>query len=258
MNRPTIIGDCFEQWVKYAKGKQTIAFAPSVMFSKNLVDDFLSKGVSAKHLDGETDSIEREQAVRDYSAGKITLLSNCNLFVEGFNVPRVEAMLNCKPTKSLARYLQAVGRVLRKAEGKEFAIILDQVNACLEHGLPDDEYEFSLDDREGKRAKKGDKADAPTKVCLSCFAANHAINRYCKNCGAPFVVKERTGPSQIDGDLTEVDKAEFRKRRKMEEKSAKTLDEQIALGVARGYKNPEYWARMKFKYKNMKKGDAEK
>ena len=174
------------------------------------------------------------------------LLSNCNLFVEGFDVPSVEAMLNCKPTKSLARYLQAIGRVLRYVEGKK-AIIIDQVNACKEHGFPRDEIEWSLDEREKKRAKKGDKPESPTKVCGTCLCANHAAHRFCDNCGAAFEIKERTGPDQIDGDLQEVNEAEFKKRRKLEEKNAKTLEELIQVGVARKYKNPRYWAEMKFK-----------
>ena len=249
MEKPTIVGDCYEKWAKYAYGKKTIAFAPSVQFSKNLVESFQSRGISARHLDGNTDSYERDKAIREYASGDVMLLSNCNLFVEGFDVPSVEAMLNCKPTKSLARYLQAIGRVLRPSEGKEKAIIIDQVNACMEHGFPRDEIEWSLDEREKKRAKKGDKPESPTKVCGTCLCANHAAHRFCDNCGAAFEIKERSGPDQIDGDLEEVNEAEFKKRRKLEEKNVKSLEEAIQLGVQRGYKNPRWWAENKYRYK---------
>lgn len=249
MNKPTIIGDCFDKWSQYAHGKKTIAFTPSVQFSKNLVESFLLKGISAKHLDGETPSEERERSLKEYADGKIIMLSNCNLFVEGFDDPGTEAMINCKPTKVLSRYLQAIGRILRVSEGKDKAIIIDQVNGCYDHGLPDDDFEWTLDDREKKKHKKGDKPEAPVKICQSCFSANHAVNRFCINCGAAFEVKQRTGPDEIDGDLEEINKADFRKRRKMEEKNLKSMDDAIALGAARGYKNPKYWAALKYKNK---------
>jgi len=245
MNKPTIIGDCFEQWSKYASKLQTIAFSPNILFSEGLVDKFKAQGVNACHVDGTTPSSDREKIIQDYSSGKIQFLSNCNLFTEGFDVPNIGCILDAAPTMSIARHLQKNGRGLRTAQGKDKLIVLDQWNGYLRHGLIDDERDWSLEGR-NKTNKKGNKNEAPTKRCPTCFAANSSFNAYCTNCGTPFEIKKRTGPDQIDGDLAEVDKAEFRKMKKIEERKAQSLEELIEIGVARGYKNPAFWAKMKF------------
>lgn len=245
MNKPTIVGDCFEQWSRYANGLQTIAFSPNILFSESLVEQFRQRGVSAYHVDGNTPQGDRERIISAYADGKIQFLSNCNLFIEGFDVPNIGCILDAAPTMSMARHLQKLGRGLRTSQGKDRLIVLDQWNGYLRHGLIDDDRDWSLEGR-GSSKKKGQKNEAPTKRCPACFAANSSFNAYCTNCGHAFEIQKRTGPEQIDGDLKELDKAEFRKLRKKEEKLAETLEDLIEIGVARGYKNPAYWARMKF------------
>jgi hypothetical protein len=71
------------------------------------------------------------------------VLTNCNLFVEGVDVPALETCVLLRPTKSLSLYLQAVGRALRPAEGKT-ALILDHVGACAMHGMPDEEHVWTF------------------------------------------------------------------------------------------------------------------
>ena len=215
MNKPNIVGDCFEQWVKYAKGLQTIAFSPNILFSESLVDKFRSNGVNAYHVDGKTPALEREKIINAYSEGKIQLLSNCNLFIAGFDVPKISCILDAAPTMSLARHIQKNGRGLRTAANKDKLIIIDQWNGYLRHGLIDDERDWELAGKD-KTNKRGNKNDTPTKRCNVCFAANNSFNAFCTNCGSPFEVSKRSGPEQIDGDLAEIDKAEFRKLRKKE------------------------------------------
>lgn len=239
---PKIVGDYYAVWAKHALNKKTIVFAPTVNISKYIVETFLRNGVEARHLDAETPKHERDQAIKDYAAGKITVLSNVRLFTEGFDVPSIECVMLTRPTKSLALYLQMVGRALRPQEGKDYAIILDQVNSCVEHGLPDDEFEWSLDAREGKRKSKTTAAEAPVKVCQSCFAANNSFNSFCTNCGAPFEVKKRGGPEQVEGELSEIDKEKFRKNNSKEQGMAQTMEQLVELGIKRGYKNPKAWA----------------
>jgi DNA repair protein RadD len=245
MNKPTIVGDCFEQWNKYSRNLQTIAFSPNILFSESLVEQFRSRGVSAHHVDGTTPAGDRERIISAYAKGEIQFLSNCNLFIEGFDVPNIGCILDAAPTMSVARHLQKLGRGLRTAAGKEKLIVLDQWNGYLRHGLIDDDRDWSLEGRDSTK-KKNNKNETPTKRCPACFAANSSFNAYCTNCGHAFEVQKRTGPEQIDGDLQELDKAEFKKLRKKEEKNIKSLDEAIELGVLRGYKNPRFWAIKKY------------
>jgi len=251
---PKIVGDYFEVWQKNAFNKKTIVFAPSVNISKHITQTFLNNGVEAKHLDAETPKQERDQAIKDYASGKITLLSNVKLFTEGFDVPSIECVMLTRPTKSLALYLQMVGRALRPQEGKTHAIILDQVNSCIEHGLPDEDFEWSLKPREKKKSSKsGAEKISGVKVCTSCFSANLSFNLYCTNCGAEFDIKKRNGPEHVEGELSEVDKENFRKKAKAEQGKARTMQELTELGIKRGYKNPKAWAYMIMKSRGVKR-----
>jgi superfamily II DNA or RNA helicase len=236
-----IVGDYFSVWNKHAKGKKTIVFAPTIEASKIIVSRFMENGVRAAHVDGETSNEERRSILRRFAAGEITVISNIKLFTEGLDIPAIECVMLCRPTRSLSLYLQMLGRGLRPSPDKAYTIILDQVNACREHGLPDDEREWSLDGR--KKKKKSDSENAsPVKICQTCFAANESFNHFCTNCGAPFEIKMRQGPEQVDGELEEIKKEQFRKEQKRIQAQAKTLDDLIKIGIERKYKNPRFWA----------------
>lgn len=242
---PKIVGEFYTTWAKHAFNKKTIAFAPTVSVSKNIVNSFLENGVNAAHVDAETPKDERRNIILEYAKGNITLLSNVKLFTEGFDVPSIECVMLTRPTKSLALYLQMVGRALRPEPNKTHAIILDQVNVCTEHGLPDDNFNWSLDDRPHKqKAKQAHDDDlGPVKICENCFAANRSFNLFCENCGHKFEIKPRKQLEQVDGDLSEINKDEFRAKLKKDQGQAKTLEQLIELGKSRGYKNPGAWAR---------------
>ena len=67
---------------------------------------------------------------------EIEVLVSVDLFSEGFDCPDVEFIQLARPTLSLAKYMQMVGRGLRVAEGKEYCVILDNVGLYKRFGLP--------------------------------------------------------------------------------------------------------------------------
>lgn len=136
MDTPAKIRSAFEEWTRHAAGKLTVAFAVNIQHSKNLVAYFRSQGVAAAHLDGTTPEAERQSILARFSRGEIIYLSNVGIVTEGFDVPAIECVQLLRPTKSLALYLQMVGRALRPAEGKEYALVLDHANCVIEHGFP--------------------------------------------------------------------------------------------------------------------------
>ena len=66
----------------------------------------------------------------------IDVLVSVDLFSEGFDCPDVEFIQLARPTLSLAKYMQMVGRGLRVTEGKEYCVILDNVGLYKRFGLP--------------------------------------------------------------------------------------------------------------------------
>ena len=68
--------------------------------------------------------------------GPIQVLVNVDIFSEGFDCPDVEFVQLARPTLSLAKYLQMVGRGLRVARGKKNCVIIDNVGLYRVFGLP--------------------------------------------------------------------------------------------------------------------------
>lgn len=239
MDRPSITGDAVAHYRKLADGKRAVVFCTSVEHSQHVVAQFRAAGVPAEHVDGETDPRERDASLRRFESGETLILSNVELFGEGVDIPGIECAILLRPTQSLALYLQQVGRALRPAPGKAEAIILDHAGNALRHGLPDDERTWSLDGAK-KKSRKADPDDVPVKQCPKCFAVVRAQVQRC-DCGHVWIPQGRMVDEQA-GELQEIDPAVLRRQRMTEQGSARSLEELIKLGVARGYKNPRAWA----------------
>jgi len=237
MDKPQIVGDAIGHYKRLCSGKRAVVFAAGIENSKNIVAEFLSHGIPAEHVDGSMTSEMRDGAVERFRQGKTLILSNADLFGEGFDVPAIEAAILLRPTKSLSLHLQQVGRALRPAPGKAEAIILDHAGNSLVHGLPDDLREWSLEDREKKR--RAERAEVSIRQCPECFYVYRPAAK-CPSCGYVHPIKARE-IEVVEGTLTEVKaipRAKFR-----EQGSANSLEALIQLGRQRGYKSPEFWAR---------------
>lgn len=240
IDKPGITGDAVRHYQQLAPGKQAIVFCVSIQHSRHMVDQFRAAGVRAEHLDGTEDRNRRRQIVDAFGRGEIRVLSNVELFGEGFDVPAAEVAILLRPTQSLGLHLQQVGRVLRPAPGKESAIILDHAGNCLRHGLPDDDREWTLEGR-----KKGTAIKAPpVRQCPVCFTC-HRPTPQCPTCGHVYGAQPREVEERA-GDLEEVNKAEVKRLRRdlqlREQAGAKTIEDLTEIGRARGYQNPERWA----------------
>ena len=91
--------------------------------------DCLSASASKEALAGSTSSLNS-------TSDDIEVLVSVDLFSEGFDCPDVEFIQLARPTLSLAKYMQMVGRGLRVAKGKEYCVILDNVGLYKRFGLP--------------------------------------------------------------------------------------------------------------------------
>jgi superfamily II DNA or RNA helicase len=134
-------------------------------------------------------------------------------------------------------YMQQVGRALRPKD--QPAVILDHAGNIARHGLPDDDREWTLEGK-AKDKKKASSTPAP-RICVSCFAAFASSASACPHCGTA-VAREQRVLSENDGELVEVDPAELRRQRAMQEARAETIDDWIGIARARGYAKPEAWA----------------
>ena len=87
-------------------------------------------------------------------SAKLKILITVDLFGEGFDCPDVEFIQLARPTLSLSKYLQQVGRGMRVFDGKKYCLILDNVGLYRLFGLPSDDRDWQAM-FEGSMAGKG-------------------------------------------------------------------------------------------------------
>lgn len=136
LNRNTNIERLYRSIEQFAAGKRGIVYAVSIDHARRIAEYYSSKGVNAVPIDSRTPAAERKRLVEDFKSGRIKVLVNVDIFSEGFDCPDVEFVQMARPTLSLAKYLQQVGRGLRKSEGKEACVLIDNVGLYRVFGLP--------------------------------------------------------------------------------------------------------------------------
>lgn len=232
VDTPRITGDAVTHYVRFCNRQRAVAFCISVAHAQHVADTFNSCGIPSASIDGTLDPEVRKQRVEDLTAGKILVLTSCELISEGFDLPAVNAAILLRPTQSLSMHLQQVGRALRPYPGKANAIILDHVGNCLRHGLAEQERDWDLSGRE-KRLKKSSLVE--TKQCSKCFAI--FAGTVCPQCGAQREIAARE-IEEVDGELQRLSIEDISKKRedRREEGKCKTLDDFRALAKQRGYK----------------------
>jgi superfamily II DNA or RNA helicase len=247
VDTPKLVGDIIEHWHKLAEGRRTIVYATGVAHSVHLRDEFRRAGVVAEHLDGSTPLEERDAILKGLAAGKIEVVTNCAVLIEGFDCPDIGALVLARPTKSLGLFRQMIGRALRPAPGKVDAIILDHSGAVFAHGLPDDPITWTLSD--DKRAENKAHAargthKAPALVdCPECHAVRFE-GQPCPACG--WRPQPKAAPVEvIDGELAHYDRQGRRVVPGQSESEKRRFFAELRYVVAsRGYKPG--WAAHKF------------
>ena len=135
MDLPKLVGDVVTHWHRLGENRKTVVFATGVEHSIHIRDEFRRSGVWCEHIDGTTPKEERREILERLSEGKVQIVANCMVLTEGWDQPDVACVILARPTKHMGLYRQMVGRVLRPAEGKTDALVLDHAGATLEHGF---------------------------------------------------------------------------------------------------------------------------
>lgn len=231
MDSADIIGGIVKNYQQYAQDKRAICYCINRAHSEHVARLFREAGIRAVHVDGETPRRERAQAIEDFRAGRIQVLTNAELFGEGFDVPKMEAVILARPTASLTLYIQQAMRAMRPdADNPEKrAVIIDHVGNVFRHGLPDEDHEWSLEVKKKKRQMR----EAPIRVCPACFAAMPIGSRTCPRCGCVMQAPERT-IKEKEGELVKIEELR-RKKKRQEVGRARTVAELEEIARKRGY-----------------------
>ena len=113
-----------------------IVYAAGVRHAYNVAKAFQDAGMKARGVSGETPKRELARILAAYERGEIDVLVNAQLLAEGWNSHRATVCMHLAPTASKRVYQQRVGRVTRRAPGKEAGIVVDFVHPATTHDDP--------------------------------------------------------------------------------------------------------------------------
>lgn len=189
MSKSAIVDSIVEEWLLNASELSTVVFAVTVEHSKQLTEKFRAAGVVAEHLDGSTALETRRAILARVESGETRVLCNVGVAVEGLDIPRLKCCVLARPTKSLARAIQMMGRVRRPWNGvtariHDHAFVIRGPNGK-GHGAPDDERDYQL--TAGTEKPAGELGSLTQ--CPKCFA--YIEGTRCAECGADRPVTER-------------------------------------------------------------------
>ena len=154
MDTPESVEHLYKSYCQYAKGKKGIVYAINREHAQHISDYYEKRGVRCCWIEALTPAADRQQMVEDYRQGRIDVIVNVDIFSEGFDCPEVEFIQLARPTLSLSKYLQQVGRGMRVMARKDFVVILDQVGMYQTFGMPTEERNWELLFR-GKESGRG-------------------------------------------------------------------------------------------------------
>ena len=192
--------------IRYAANKKGITYAIDIAHAEHIAEAYRQHGINAVAISSKTPFEERKEIIERFKetsidckpnyaslsltkpldtdvsnkadstdntpltqTNNIQVLVNVDLFGEGFDCPDVEFIQLARPTLSLAKYLQQVGRGMRVFEGKKYCLILDNVGLYRLFGLPSDDRDWQamFDGRMAGKGVLNDDADGLYNVAYS-------------------------------------------------------------------------------------------
>ena len=136
LNKRPSIERLYNCVMEYAHNRKGFVYAININHARSIAEYYQSQGVHAVAIDSHTPVKERERIISSFRSGGLQVLVNVDIFSEGFDCPDVEFIQLARPTLSLAKYLQMVGRGLRPSKGKKNCMIIDNVGLYRVFGLP--------------------------------------------------------------------------------------------------------------------------
>ncbi len=230
MQTQEVYGNTVANWERLASHCKTIVYCATVEASITTSNEFVSKGYKSVSLDGKTSADERNRAVEAFRNGEVQILCNCQLFSVGFDIPDCDCVVLLRPTQSLPVFIQQSMRSMRYMPDKT-ALIIDHVGNVYQHGLPDDNREWSLE------TKKKQENLIKVRECKVCFAVLDAQMQFCPYCDSKLTVAvEKKGTKLVEIDLVELERVENLQKTHLNDAVLTTWEQVVDFQKAKKYK----------------------
>lgn len=193
---------------EYVKGKKGIVYAINIEHAEHIAEYYKEQGLAAVAISSKTPKEVRRRVIEEFrksGSEGVQILVNVDLFGEGFDCPDVEFIQLARPTLSLAKYLQMVGRGLRVAKNKECCTLLDNVGLYRLFGLPTTDWDWSSMFL-GRQAGKGEVAserDMSMRI-LGTFSSKYKVEDITDDRHTEMVVIARHDDLEVSQRLREL------------------------------------------------------
>lgn len=239
MNQPQLVGDVVENWLRICPERQSVVFAVNRAHALALHQEFEQAGIPSGYVDGESPHEDRKSILRRHADGDIRVLCSVDVLSYGWDQPSASCAILARPTKSIARYLQVAGRVLRPYPGKAEAILIDHAGAVDALGFVDAVQPWSLDGKSKLAERKALQRTEPNPIsCPACKATMRPAPS-CPGCGQDLTHQRAKAIDAHAAELAEIDR-KTRKALSREwsvEQKTRFYAELRSIGRERGYKD---------------------
>ncbi|EPB1200146.1 DEAD/DEAH box helicase family protein [Providencia stuartii] len=187
MSGADLVGDVVDNWLANGENLPTICFCVNVSHANYVTVAFNRSGVNAEVITADTPHDERRGIIHRFEQGATKIIVNVGTLVAGFDSD-VRCIIYARPTKSEIRWVQCLGRGLRKAPGKDKCLIFDHSGSVHRLGFPDDiEYDELPSKNDGMKEansfREQEKREKKPKECTSCHYMKPAGVYVCPKCG---------------------------------------------------------------------------
>ena len=116
-------------WKEHATDRLTLVFMPTVANASEVAAEFAANGIRSACVTGADPLEDRRRALRAFADGRIQVMVNCAVLLEGYDNPAISCVVQGRPTKSRGLLSQMIGRGTRPFPGKDDLLVLDVVGA---------------------------------------------------------------------------------------------------------------------------------
>lgn len=230
----TLMGDVLANWIRIAENTITVIFTPTRANAAELVDRFNAAGYRSEYVDANTKDEDRAEMYKRLKSGQTKCIMNVGIISLGVDIPEVQTVVMATATKSIAKWIQAIGRLTRPISGKDFGFVIDHGGMSIDPnmGPVEDIIDWTLDEKEKvqdrilqRKQEKKEPKEISCSACGAVFSARHA----CPVCG--FAMRQPTEALEFyEADLKEI-KSEGKKANQ----TTSWEDKQKFMGEAKGY-----------------------
>ncbi|MFQ6287587.1 DEAD/DEAH box helicase [Yersinia enterocolitica] len=182
-----LVGDIVDNWLQNGRDLPTVAFCVNKDHANFVTMQFNKVGINAEVMVDKTPQDERQLIIHRFEMGATKIIVSVGVLVAGFDSD-VRCVIYARPTKSEIRWLQALGRGLRTAPGKESCLVFDHSGTVHRLGFPDSiEYNELPSKSDGMKDSASREAEERTeklpKECTECHFMKPAGVYVCPKCG---------------------------------------------------------------------------